>query len=135
MTKWLIGSLYVVDPTNTPPIRLGYAQMKIIKHFDFKKLKKLDSNYLVIKNKKTKYFSFNQYKTDKTYGQVNIDIGKKLNNILTALEKAGEEIIDSGKIKGKTKRIITQKIVGKKQDLVKINEWWNEKQGSQDYNY
>lgn len=52
-----------------------------------------------------------------------------------ALEYAGEEIIDSGKIKRKTKRIITQKVVGKKQDLVKINEWWSEKKGSQDYNY
>ncbi len=60
---------------------------------------------------------------------------KRLNNILHALENAGEEIIDSGKIKRKTKRIITQKIGGKKQDLVNINEWWNEKKGSKDYNY
>ncbi|MBU8892307.1 MAG: NAD(P)H-dependent oxidoreductase [Bacteroidales bacterium] len=60
---------------------------------------------------------------------------KKLNNIFYALENAGEQIIDSGKIKRKTKRIITQKVVGKKQDLVKINEWWNEKKSSKDYNY
>ena len=60
---------------------------------------------------------------------------KKLNNILFALESAGEEIIDSGKMKRKTKRIITQKVVSRKQDLVKVNEWWNEKKGSKDYNY
>lgn len=60
---------------------------------------------------------------------------KKLNNILVALEKAGSEIVNFGKIKRKTLRIITQKIGGEKQDLTKINEWWDERKGSKNYDY
>jgi putative sterol carrier protein/FMN-dependent NADH-azoreductase len=60
---------------------------------------------------------------------------KKLNNILEALEKAGGEIVKAGKIKRKTLQIITQKIDGEKQDLTKINEWWDERKGSKNYDY
>ncbi|MFC2152954.1 NAD(P)H-dependent oxidoreductase [Bacteroidota bacterium] len=60
---------------------------------------------------------------------------KKLNYILKALEQAGEQIVDSGRIKRKTLREITQKVGGKTKDMVKINEWWNEKKGSKDTNY
>ena len=56
--------------------------MKLIKHFAYKKIKNPTENYLVIKNNKSKYFSFNSYKTDRSMGQTNIVIGKKLNNIL-----------------------------------------------------
>jgi putative sterol carrier protein/FMN-dependent NADH-azoreductase len=60
---------------------------------------------------------------------------KKLNEILIALKEAGNQIITKGKIKNRTLRIITQKIGGKKQDLVKINEWWDERKGSKNYDY
>ena len=60
---------------------------------------------------------------------------KKLNKILSALESVGSEIINLGKIKRKTKKIITQKISTTQDDLDKVNEWWDEKKGSKDYNY
>lgn len=60
---------------------------------------------------------------------------KNLNNIIVALEKAGTEIVNQGKIKRKTLKIITQKIGGEKQDLTKINEWWDERKGSKNYDY
>lgn len=60
---------------------------------------------------------------------------KNLNNIIDALEKAGEQVVSNGKIKKRTLRIIQQKIGGSKRDLTNINEWWNEKKGSKDYNY
>jgi len=82
LDNWMIASLYTADADNNPPIRLGYAGMKIIKHFAYKKIKNPTENYLVIKNNKSKYFSFNNYKTDRSMGQTNIVIGKKLNNIL-----------------------------------------------------
>ena len=60
---------------------------------------------------------------------------KKLNKILVALESVSQEIINLGKIRHKTKRTIIQKIQTTNDDLVKVNEWWNEKKGSKDYNY
>jgi len=60
---------------------------------------------------------------------------KNLNKIIKALEEAGEQIVDKGKVNRNTLRTITQKIGGKKEDLTKINEWWDEKKGSKDYNY
>lgn len=60
---------------------------------------------------------------------------KMQNQVLQALEKAGEEIVTKGKIKKKTKKIISQKIKATQKDMNKINEWWNEKKGSKDYNY
>ena len=60
---------------------------------------------------------------------------KMQNQVLKALEKAGEEIVLKGRIKRKTQRIITQKIKGTPKDMTKINEWWNEKKGTKDYNY
>ena len=60
---------------------------------------------------------------------------KKLNKIIDALESAGSEIVNLGKIKRNTKNIITQKIRTTQDDLDKVNEWWDEKKGSKDYNY
>ncbi len=60
---------------------------------------------------------------------------KFLNRVLSALNDAGEQIILKGKIKKTTLKTITKKIVGKPKDLNKINEWWDEKKGSGDYNY
>lgn len=60
---------------------------------------------------------------------------KMLNNVTDALESAGEEVVMTGKIKRKTLKVITQKISGSKEDITKINEWWNDKKGSMDLNY
>ena len=37
MQKWIVSSLYVLDDAN-PPRRLEYAETKIIKEADYKKL-------------------------------------------------------------------------------------------------
>lgn len=60
---------------------------------------------------------------------------KMQNEVIDALGKAGEEVMENGKINRKTKRTITQRIKGTKKDMTKINEWWNEKKGSKDSNY
>lgn len=60
---------------------------------------------------------------------------KKLHDIISALEKAGEEIVEKGKMKLKTTRILNQKIKTTDDDLARVNQWWNSKKGSKDYNY
>ncbi len=60
---------------------------------------------------------------------------KNLNAIVDALKEAGEQIVEKGKVKKSVMRTITKQIGGNKGDLTKINEWWNEKKGSKDYNY
>ena len=85
---YLIGSLYIADPQN-PPVRLDYADMKIITKKNYEKLddelKKV--NYLVKVSNKEKFFSFGNYKTNQTYGIKIIPIGKKLNIILNKFLK------------------------------------------------
>jgi hypothetical protein len=60
---------------------------------------------------------------------------KLLNKVISAMENAGEQIITKGRINKKTLKTITRKINGKPKDLDKINEWWDEKKGTGDYNY
>jgi len=60
---------------------------------------------------------------------------KKLNRILFNLEKAGEQLVVSGKVKRKTLQMIMQKVPSRSKNLNSINAWWNEKKGSKDYNY
>jgi len=85
---YLIGSLYIADEEN-PPVRLDYANMKIIKYKNYEQLdddlKKV--NYLVVVSNKEKFFSFSNYKTEKTYGTKKIIVGKKLNIILNKFLK------------------------------------------------
>ena len=84
--KWVVASLYLISPDTNPPIRLGYAPMKIISHKDW--LKSIDDgekpkeNYLVIVNRNNKKFVFNNYKTQSTYNERIITVGKLLNNVL-----------------------------------------------------
>ena len=84
--KWVVASLYLISPDTNPPIRLGYAPMKIISHKDW--LKSIDDkekpkeNYLVIVNRNNKKFVFNNYKTHSTYSERIITVGKLLNNVL-----------------------------------------------------
>lgn len=60
---------------------------------------------------------------------------KLLNKVMITLEDAGEQIVTKGKIKRSTLRSITKDINAKQKDLDKINEWWDEKKGTGDYNY
>lgn len=60
---------------------------------------------------------------------------KSLHEIIEALEKAGEEIVYKGKMKLKTKKILHQKIKTTDNDLARVNQWWDSKKGSKDYNY
>jgi len=60
---------------------------------------------------------------------------KLLNKAMVSLEDAGEQIVTKGKIKRSTLKSITKEISAKQRDLDKINEWWDEKKGTGDYNY
>lgn len=82
MQRWVVGNLYTND--DNPPIRLDYGSMRVIKHSDYEKLseKELKENYLVVKSRNNKFFSFGNYKTDKTYGVKEVHVGKKLNSVL-----------------------------------------------------
>ena len=83
MQKWIVSSLYVLDDAN-PPRRLEYAETKIIKEADYKKLseKELKNNYLVVRGRNNKFFSFGDHKSEGKYGLQKITIGKKLNSAL-----------------------------------------------------
>lgn len=88
--SWLVASLYLLEPEKNPPIRLDYAPMVIINEKDFIKLQLdnkdnvLEDNYLVVKSRNHKYFSFNNYKTSGTYNTKEIPVGRKLNTVINA---------------------------------------------------
>lgn len=88
LQKYLVGSLYVIDNKN-PPLRLDYAPLQIISLKDYNKLKddQKDKNYLVNVSRNNKFFSFSDYKTDKTYGIKKIPVGNKLNTVLNSYLK------------------------------------------------
>jgi len=70
--KWLVGSLYVADPTNMPPFRADYAPMSII---DIKDFKEDDNNYLVIDEDITPImFYVGEHKTLNSHGAKKINI-------------------------------------------------------------
>ena len=82
LQRWVVASLYLIDDDN-PPIRLGYAGMKVISEKEFNKLKdKDDDNYLVVISRNKKYFNLGDYKTQKTHGNKKIPISSKLNTVL-----------------------------------------------------
>ena len=79
--KYLVASLYLLNA----PRRNSYANMKIIKNNDYRKLSDKDkenNNYLVIVSRNKKFFSFGDYKTKKSYGVQEIPVEKKLNSVL-----------------------------------------------------
>tara|TARA_R110001632_G_scaffold46607_3_gene118379 strand:+ start:552 stop:1529 length:978 start_codon:yes stop_codon:yes gene_type:complete len=79
--NYLISCLYVQSEEN-PPRRLDYRNLKIIKLKDFKKEHLKDQNYLIIKSAKEKSFLFQDFKTVKSTGVVEIPCGVLLNKIL-----------------------------------------------------
>ncbi len=98
MQRWLVGNLYIND--DNPPIRLDYGNMRVIKQSDYDDLseKELEENYLVVKSRNNKMFSFGNYKTDKTYSIQKIKVGKKLNSIINIwlkYNKNGSLLIDT----------------------------------------
>ena len=83
LQKYVICNLFLTD--DNPPTRLDYAPMEIIGWKQFLELQddeKREHNYLVIKSRNMKFFSFNEYKTSNKYGQNDIRVGKKLNSVL-----------------------------------------------------
>ena len=83
LQKWLISNLFIHD--ENPPTRLDYAPMEVIGEKEYEKLnekEKKENNFLVIKNRTKKYFSFNEYKTAGKYGEKIIPVGKKLNSVI-----------------------------------------------------
>tara|TARA_R110002153_G_scaffold84158_4_gene210969 strand:+ start:545 stop:1498 length:954 start_codon:yes stop_codon:yes gene_type:complete len=77
MTDFILLGLFVLNP---PRRANDYSCMLIqdIKNKTFDK----DFNYLIIENKKAKYFIFNNYKTKKIYKSQKIEISVHLSNIL-----------------------------------------------------
>lgn len=74
--KYLIVCLY----TYIPPIRLDFADMKVIKND--KQARNKDTNYIVFAGPETSKFIINNYKTRKFYGKVEIPIPVKLFDII-----------------------------------------------------
>ena len=98
LQKWLVGNLYIND--DNPPTRLDYGNMRVIKESDYDDLsdKELEENYLVVKSRNNKMFSFGNYKTDKTYSVQKIKVGKKLNSIINIwlkYNKNGSLLLDT----------------------------------------
>lgn len=60
---------------------------------------------------------------------------EKLNNILESLKDAGKEVSKYGKLKRKTRKVLHQHVKTDDNDIARVNEWWNSKKGSKDYNY
>lgn len=80
LQMWVVASLYTLHP----PIRNNYI-MTVIDEDDYKKISKSDqanTNYLVVKNKKEKYFVLNSYKTVAIHGQKIIPLEKMLNSVI-----------------------------------------------------
>ena len=79
------------------PTRLDYSQMEVISQRDYNTLKKkneLTKNYLVSSRGSYK-FSFNEYKTNKIYGENIVEVGKPLtrNGMSSLLTKTSDKII------------------------------------------
>ena len=92
--RYLVSSLY----TKLPPVRLDFSGMIITSMSDYNKLKDKKDNYLVIENMKKKYFSFNDYKTNKQYGEKFVEIPQEISEILNSWlihNKSGILLLDS----------------------------------------
>jgi hypothetical protein len=83
LQKWVITSLYVLDPENNPPLRSDYS-MKIInsKYYNELSESQLKENYLVIRGQNKKFFHLGEFKTQGKFDNKVIPVGKKLNTVL-----------------------------------------------------
>lgn len=69
----------------TFPLRNDFADMKVIKNNDFKKLKKEEienNNYLVLRSGNRKEFHINQFKNKKYIGSKILKVPKELNRVI-----------------------------------------------------
>lgn len=81
LQSYLVSALYLLQP----PRRNVYANVKILTEPEYNDLSKEEinnNNYLVIKSRNKKYFSFGDYKTNKHYGTQKIDLSSKLNSVI-----------------------------------------------------
>tara|TARA_Y100000034_G_C6898499_1_gene414801 strand:+ start:612 stop:1601 length:990 start_codon:yes stop_codon:yes gene_type:complete len=88
----VIASLYLLST----PRRCEYADTKIVKAVIFNKMeeeKRQENNWLVVQSRNRKFFYFtkNNYKTGRTYGNRKVLISKKLNTILNLWLKYNDE--------------------------------------------
>jgi len=82
LQQYLVAGLYTLIPPNR---NRDFSEMKFITEKEFKELTEEDketNNYLVIKNRQNKYFSFGDYKTKKKMGVIKQDIKGALNQVI-----------------------------------------------------
>lgn len=110
--KWVVGSVYVLDPENNPPLRADIGEMKILKNNEYNDLTEaeLKKNYLVIIGRKKKFFHLGDYKTDGKFGNKIIKIGTKLNNVFNKylLNYDGDFLLTDSKGKPMTPNQLTK---------------------------
>jgi hypothetical protein len=88
LQRYVVGTLYVGDPENHPPVRCDYAPMRIVSRKEYDLLgKERKENYLVVTNRNKKQFAFHNYKSVNTHGAKVFDVSKKVNKALNRLLK------------------------------------------------
>lgn len=97
--QWVAVSLYILDPIKNPPLRADY-NMEVINLKKYNNLTEQEKkkNYLVVKGKNKKFFHLGEYKSDKAYGEKQIDVGSKLNTVLNhwlRINKTSNLLFDS----------------------------------------
>ena len=90
--KKVIFGIYVI----VPPRRLEYNKMVLSA---FSEKRNTDTNYLVLKNKEPIEFIFNDYKTAKSYGEINVPIPERFRPIIRDYlkknkKKRGDKFLD-----------------------------------------
>ena len=96
------------------PLRNDYADMKILKLKDYKKLddkEREDNNYLVLLNNNKKQFHINQFKNRKFIGKKILDINPKLNKIINLwlrFNKSGYYLVKSDRKTPMNPNLITK---------------------------
>lgn len=81
---WVIASLYTMGMDDNPPVRLDYANMKVIskeKYEELPEMERDDHNWLVL-GKRDMNFVFNDFKTESKYGTKTIKVGRHLKSVL-----------------------------------------------------
>ncbi len=74
--RFVVVALYML----LPPLRLDYANMKVVKSRS--EMENKNRNYLLNISRNTKYFYINEYKTSDKHGTIEIKIPTNLNSIL-----------------------------------------------------
>lgn len=79
LQEYVVASLYTMQP---PP--RNDTSFVILEESKYNKLndENLKDNYLVIKTRNKKFFSYGEYKTAKTYGIKKFDVNPELNSVL-----------------------------------------------------